>query len=159
MTCVRSRALRSISYAAFSMAILCFTGCNSIVKDLIKSPEVRLDKVRIENVKFMSADLIFDLEVFNPNSINLKIDSIDYQLTLDDKEFANGHVHKIKELPAGQKTQIEIPVNVEFLKVFDSLSAALKKPETLYKITGKAKLGPLSVPFNDSGTLKWKEQQ
>ena len=54
---------------------------------------------------------------------------------------------------------VPIPIKVEFRKVFDSLFSALQKPETEYKISGTARLGPISVPFDKVGKLNWTEKQ
>ena len=142
-----------------ALTILAGTGCSSLIQSVVKSPEVRLDEVRVENLGLQTADLIFQLEVFNPNAVNLKIDSVDYKLVLNDKPFADGHINKAAELPANKKVMVDVPIKVEFKRVFDSLFAAFQKPETKYVLSGTAKLGPFSVPFNKKGTMKWTENQ
>ena len=142
---------------AFCSLLLIMSACSCAMKDLVKSPEVKLDQVRVENIELQTADLIFDLKVFNPNGLDLKIDSVDYKLVLNDKEFADGRVNEIAKLPAGKTIAVPIPIKVEFRKVFDSLFSALQKPETEYKITGKARLGPITVPFDKVGKLNWTE--
>lgn len=121
-------------------------------------PKVELEQVRVEDMSLTNAKLIFDLSVMNPNPTALTVDAIDYKLKLNNREFAAGRYNQTTELAAKQTTKVGLPVHVAFEKVFDSLIAAVQKPETDYEIEGTAQFGVISIPFNEKGKLNWAEE-
>lgn len=124
-----------------------------------KSPEVKLEQVRVENISLGEATLMFDLNVFNPNTRDLQVDGIDYKLSLNAKDFAAGKYEKVTELPGQKTVKVSLPIKVEFQRVFESLMSALKKPETKYMLEGSARLGVFTIPFREDGVVKWQTQQ
>lgn len=133
------------------------SGC-SLLQTVVQSPQVKIEKVRVTDPSLTDATLMFDLDVFNPNGVDLHVDNIDYQLELNGREFAKGEFKDSTELPSQKSAKVSIPIRVQYNQIFSSLMAAFQKPDTEYKIQGNAKLGFLTVPFNETGKINWKGQ-
>lgn len=132
------------------------TGC-SLLEKAIDPPKVEFQQARVEDVGLTKATVLFDLKILNPNPIDIKVDSVDYKLRLNDKDVAEGIVNKTTVLPAQKSAALSIPVEVEYRRFMDSLLSALQKPDANYLIQGKARIGPFSVPFERKGILKFNE--
>lgn len=144
---------RPISFAL----ILLFAGaCTLLSKP--QPPEVKLSEVRVDSVNLTGARLIFSIDAYNPNPDTLTVDSVKYDLELNHKGVAKGEVTKPTELKGKTRALVDIPVDVEFAKVFDSLTVALQMPKSEYRIFGTAKLGLFSVPFDEKGTFEWQKR-
>ncbi len=134
--------------------LLFFMGCSFLAKSP-EPPKVSLKAVRIDSTSLIAARIVFSLDAFNPNASDLKVDAVNYSLELNNKPIANGAINKAVELKAKQNSEVEIPVEVELLKVFDSIAGILQKPKSEYRFFGKAQVGLLTVPFDQKGTLQW----
>lgn len=139
------------------IAALFFSGCTLLQKP--EPPKVTLKQVRVEEINLKGARLIFDLEAFNPNTRVLAVDSVNYNLELNAKPVTDGSLQNRIELKAKETSQVSIPIQVEFAKVFDSILSALQKPKADYRIFGHAKVSGFTVPFEEKGTLEWQKQQ
>lgn len=139
------------------VAALFLSGCTLLQKP--DPPKVTLRQVRVEEVNLKGARVVFDLDAFNPNSSALAVDHVKYNLELNSKPITEGALQNRIELKAKEISQVSIPIEVEFTKVFDSLLSALQKPKADYRMFGQAKVSGFTVPFEEKGTIDWKKQQ
>lgn len=123
----------------------------------LKSPEVKIQGVRVESLSIPKARLVFDLLAYNPNSSVLKVDSVKYDVELNDQPIAEGEINEPVELKAEASSLVSMPVNVELGKVFGNVLMALKEPEFHYRIKGAARSGLFSLPFDHKGKISLLE--
>ena len=132
-------------------------GCASLANKIVKDPKVTLDHVYVTDLELTGATVNFELEVQNPNSFALAVDSVKYNVELGGKDLGQS------ALPHGAKVEgkttktIKIPYPFKYKDVFPSVVDFLKSGTSKYKLKGEAKLGPISLPFEKSGELHFKK--
>ncbi|GEM_PF-2782751 len=136
--------------------VLPLSGCKTGLKGLTEEPKVRLDHVYTNKVDFSGAHLMFVLEVENPNPVDIKIDELDYSISLFNKKFADGKAAEGLKVPARSKANIELPLPVKFDQLFNNFADALSASEVPFKVEGQAKSGWFKFPFAKEGSVKIK---
>ena len=132
-------------------------GCAALANKIVKDPKVTLEHVYVTNLELTGATVNFDIQVQNPNSFPLEVDSVKYSVELGGKDLGS------HALPNGAKVEgkttktINIPYPFKYKDVFPSVVDFLKSGTSTYKLKGEAKLGPLSLPFDKSGELHFKK--
>ncbi len=120
----------------------------------LQSPTVDLVNIDMNNPSFSDATLIFNLLVKNPNSVDVKIDQVDYSVKLNNKQFTNGTLSQSVLLPAKSSAKVAVPAPIKFTDLSDSVAGLLQSGSTPYQISGSVKMGLLKIPFNEKGDLK-----
>jgi LEA14-like dessication related protein len=123
----------------------------------MKEPKVEFSRVVARDANLNGATLVFVLKVDNPNATDLKVSSLDYSVDVGGKKLSDGKVEKGVVLAANSTGEVELPLPILYQHVFASLSDLLTKGTTDYKISGTARVGLFSVPFNKTGVVNLKQ--
>ena len=123
--------------------------CTSTPKPLME-PRLILKEIALADATLSDSIMVFRLEVQNPNSVPLKVDSITYQIRIKHKTY-EGHLDRIPKAKALSSVELEIPIKVVFSDIFDSISLALYEKETDYEISANLKAGSFRVPLAQKG--------
>lgn len=134
--------------------VIPLTGCKTGLKGLAEEPKVRLDQVYANKVDLSGAHLLFVLEVENPNPVDIKIDELDYSISLFNKKLADGKAAEGLKVPARSTANIELPLPIKFEQLFNNLAEALSASEVPFKVEGQAKSGWFKFPFTKEGSVK-----
>lgn len=132
--------------------LLTQVGCSTLLG--LKEPKAQIKTVKIEKLQLDGGVLNLVCEVENPNSVDLQIDSIDYQLSLNEKNLTSSSLTQPTQLKANEKTEVLIPVSFKYSDVFAGIGDLLNAKPVTYKVEGKAKLGILTLPFEKTGEIK-----
>ena len=141
--------IRLACLMALCMVVLAACG----VIDLQK-PKVQVTSAQYQRVSSKAGRLNTRLAVTNPNSFTLPIKTLNYQLLLNDKEFLSGKTSKGMELAAGEMRQIDIPIDISYQKLIDSLGSAVMTGRISYQLRGELNFGLVTVPYHQSGEFK-----
>ncbi len=120
----------------------------------LQSPTVQLVNIDMNSPSLLDATLIFNLLVKNPNSVDVKIDQVDYSVKLNNKQFTSGTLNQAVVLPANSSAKVAVPAPIKFTDLSDSVAGLLQSGSTPYQISGTVKTGLLRIPFNEKGDLK-----
>lgn len=137
---------------AFSFLGLC--SCASFWGTVLEKPKVDLDHVSLRDVTLKGGTLLFYVNVANPNKVDLKLDEITYKIFVNNKELSRAKTEKPVHVPKESTAQVEIPLPIEYGKVFSDLKELMFAESTTYKIEGSAKFPLFSVPFTKEGQVK-----
>jgi len=141
-------------------ASLSFSACSNIPTSTPIAPTVKLKSVDPVKLGFREQELAFLLDVNNPNSYDLSIQSLSFIAKLEDNEVARGLSTDRVTLPALGNTVVEIIVSTRIDRVLARLLllANPEKDSVNYDISGFVKLTnwPLRIPFNVVGDVKEK---
>ncbi len=140
---------------SFCVAALLLSGCSPI-QALIQPPKVELKNVNIANVGLKGIDLDVNLEILNPNSTPLTIDSFKYNMAIGNSTLFDGLFNTPVELKAGQKSLVSIPVKLTYENSKTAVQNYLFKSERNYKLTGMITSGVISVPIKEEGKIEIK---
>jgi LEA14-like dessication related protein len=144
---------------AFGLILFLLTGwlmmsaCSSL-NGIVKDPVVHVTEFKLANVSSEGVSIDLGLNVQNPNSVPLKLDAVNYALNVAGEKVTEGTFDKGVNIPAGGEGTVYIPLKFQFTSVGNLLSGLMDRSLTKdYELTGSAKLGFISVPFVQKGTI------
>ncbi|MEK2688125.1 LEA type 2 family protein [Bdellovibrio sp. GT3] len=140
-----------MKYFVILIMAISLSGCSYFKDRYGQKPEIDLANIYFQNTTPLSTTMVFVLSVKNPNKIDLKVEELTYEVQLDQKEFAKATTDKLITIPAGQTSQVELPLPVSFLKAIDGITKVLSGQDVGYEILGEAKVSGIRLPFNEKG--------
>jgi LEA14-like dessication related protein len=148
--------------ALFSAAVLMlFLSCSAldaVMKDTVQKPRVSFRSAELTGLTFAEADLLFVLEIENPNSFGVHMAGFDYDFRIDEATFVSGVSEDRLEIDAGGSSMVELPVNVAYSDLFSSFSSLIDKDESTYQIAcgftfELPVLGRIRIPVSREGEI------
>ncbi|MFP4427472.1 MAG: LEA type 2 family protein [Spirochaetaceae bacterium] len=122
-----------------AVVVLSGTGGCALLEQFLRGeppekPTARITGARVEAISFSEVDMVFDLEVSNPNEIEVSLAGFDYDLQLSERPFLNGSNEEGLTLSAGGSATIELPVTLVYQEVFELLTSVPEDRETPYAV-------------------------
>jgi LEA14-like dessication related protein len=143
--------------------LLFTTGCASLTTyvrhSFAEKPRVHLSSVRLSDLRSDRIDLQVALEVENPNSFPLLVDSVRYRVDFAGELLTESLIDQPIEVREKSKEIVRIEVPIRFRNLFSTLSNAWKTHSRSYRIKGEARIGPFTIPFDEEGELDSKKEQ
>ncbi len=136
------------------LCVLALAGCSSLAKSIIQEPKVSLAHVNIQKVDMKGATIGIGVAVENPNPFALRLDALKYKLDVGGKQITESQLTEGAEVRGHQTQVIEIPVPVKFQDLYSSVLDFMQKTTSEYRITGEARFGLLTIPFDKTGDMK-----
>jgi LEA14-like dessication related protein len=143
--------MKKYFFLAMTM-VLSVTGC-AMFQGLIQKPIVELDSVSIKNISLLDCTAVFRFRVTNPNSVSLNLENLSYRLRIDGRDFIKGDYPAAIHLPANGAQAVELPIRINYLEFFRSMSEVAQQDTHNYEISGTVGMGLFDVPYNHQGTL------
>ena len=118
---------------------------------IFKDPEIDLLPLDVVDLTVGGADVVFHPRFRNPNSYDLIVRAIDFELAFSGHVVLSGAIPGDKSLPqTGEKT-FSLPFLVDFFESGDDVRAGFAKDEFPCRFTGRITIasvwGPLVIPF------------
>lgn len=132
-----------------ALSFLALGACTTFEK-----PKVDLDHVSVKDVSLKGSTLVFHVAVENPNSMDLKVDQISYKVFVNGKELTRAQTENPVTVPGKSKAQVELPLPIEYQKIFSDLKELMFAESAKYKIEGDAKFPLFTIPFVEEGNFK-----
>lgn len=134
--------------------LLVTASCANLTKDLLKDPEVNIVDFKLTGITSQDVSMDLNLNVKNPNPIPLKLDSVTYALTFSGEQVTEGTFDKGLSVPATGESMVTVPLKFKFNSVGNLISGIFKNSlKKDYELTGSAKMGLFSIPFNKKGEV------
>lgn len=131
--------------------------CSTLPTSKPIAPSVKLLSVKPLKIGLKKQELGFELELSNPNSYDLAVQSLDFIASLDKKELAQGVSNERVTLPAEGDAILNVVVSTRISRVLGQLLLLASDSENpiSYDIKGYVKLAnwPIRIPFNVDGQL------
>lgn len=123
---------------------------------ILEKPAFVVREIIISPRSFTEINLIFRLDVQNPNRIDLTLTSFEYTVFLNQEVIGNGHLKEENVIPSSSTTPIEAHVVARFKDLGGSLKALITGNDLPYRIEGKAEVktvfGRIVFPFSKGGS-------
>src|SRR5262245_53853417 len=131
-------------------ALLLFAGCATV-----EPPSVTLSSLRLENSTVFEQRFLTTLRIQNPNTFDLNIEGVSFDLKVNDQPFAKGVGKADVVVPAYGTGVVEaeaITTLMGFVRQFQALTRS-GGPKLSYHLTGKLKVRDRTsaIPFEVSG--------
>ncbi len=129
-----------------------------------KVPDISLTGIDVKNLTLSGAKVVIGATIDNPNTFGIDINQLIYDLTVNGKPWAKSKLDKKLALQGKGRTNLSIPVELDFLEVGGSLYQMLMQGKGMnYQLTGDMKFGaghPLlkavEAPFSRQGVVGTK---
>jgi len=116
----------------FIFVFLC--ACSSLVGKFLENPKIELQNVSVQDINFSGCKLMFHLKVENPNKVDIKVDEVNYKIYLNDKEVTTTKTESSVTIPAKSEALVDLPLPVEYQKIWPDLKDLFEKKSATYKI-------------------------
>ena len=140
-------------------------GCANLPLQPI-SPQVSLADFRLVNLGLIEQNYLLKLHLKNPNPFPLPINSLNYQLQINDQIFAKGMSNKAVSIPASGEEFFVLQVASNLMRTigqFSDLKTLLNRNFN-YRLSGNVNVidsGLFQLPFEYQGEvpLLWKDSE
>lgn len=141
------------------VSLVLYSGCSTINQlAKMQKPEAKVQNVSIAGLSFDAINLLFDIDVRNPNSLGIKLNNFDYDMQINGNSFLSGVNDNGLEIAAnGQKT-VQLPLTLKFADLYKTFTGLIGEDSTAYRLNAGFAfdvpvLGSVRVPVNKSGSL------
>ena len=144
---------------AFILLMFSLNGCSSIVKDVLKEPEISVGELKLVKAGLINQTFLLTLLVTNPNQVTLPIKSFTYNIQLAGDEFASGSTSQAFSIPSKGTESIDLTVKLNLLRSSSHLVNIIKSgsKDINYQINGSIAIDlpfMAPVPVSKVGSLK-----
>jgi LEA14-like dessication related protein len=133
-------------------AALALNGCATLDR-IIQKPTATFSHMTVTNADLMQSNIVFYLNVTNPNPINIRASRITYDLKLNGRNFVAGELDQGMTLAGGSTSKLSIPITLQYLDFFESLTQMWKTKGADYALTGGFSVGPFRIPYQAHGNF------
>lgn len=127
-------------------------GCATL-QQLAKKPEITYEGLTIRDMTVSGSTLVFHLNVSNPNPVGARISDFTYKLKVNNKALLNGVLDKGLALSANGTARVDLPMVVNYFKVFDSVSAFMSAKDIRWDLSGTFHVMGIPFPYHAQGEL------
>jgi LEA14-like dessication related protein len=143
--------------AIFTLFLSC-SAFDTVVKDAVQEPSVSFRSAELVGLDFSDADILFVLDIENPNPFGVHMAGFDYDFKIDEATFVGGEKEDALDIDAGGMSTVELPVHLNYADLFSSFSNLLDRDESTYDITvgfsfDLPVLGRIRIPVHREGTI------
>lgn len=119
-------------------------------------PEVTLKDALLTKLTQKSLEIGLNLEIFNPNDYQLPLQMVDWDLDLFRADFTNGETGFSRNIPAGRRAPVQVPIGINFQTVAIGVQNLITKREIPWGIGGGCSFrvptqDPIRVGFSQTG--------
>ncbi len=147
---------------AVTLTCVCLTlaalvnACSSVPTSKPVAPTVKVLSVKPLKIGLQKQELGFELELSNPNTFDLALQSLDFIASVDKQELAQGLSNERVTIPAQGDATLNVVVSTRISRVLGQLLLLVGDNNPInYDVRGYVKLAnwPLKIPFNVDGQL------
>jgi LEA14-like dessication related protein len=120
-------------------------------------PHVMVKEISINNFSWAGAALNFVLELENNNAFNVNVKQLEYTISIGGKSMISGKSKKGTSIPQNGKTTMNVPLDVNFIRLGKSAFDLLAGESSEYGISGEMIFntpeGEKRFPFSNAGSV------
>ncbi len=148
-------------YIAVLMALVSvsFMGCVSLHKTFgLEKPSAQLTNIKFADADASFANLVFDVEIYNPYPAGLPLTNLTYNITSSDTNLLSGTAPLQTNIAAKGKTTISLPVKVSYLDLLKTAKGIRPGSTISYKAdatltTAPPLIGNFDIPLKKEGQM------
>jgi len=147
--------IRILIFISLSILFNC-----SLLKDLsnIQKPTVSIDTIHISGLSFNELNLLFDIGIENTNPLSVTLAGMNYEFYLNNQLFIQGSRDSTQIISAGAKSKLEIPLILNFQKIYQTYQTLKTQDSSDYKIKmglifDLPVIGRTTLPLTKEGKL------
>ena len=137
------------SLVVLCVALMC-AGC--------ATPEANVKSADLRSLSMQELDVGLTLDLYNPNEYSIPVEGIDWRLSLFDNPVANGRANPDARIPAGGRTDVDVPITLRLSDLADTAQQLIRASQIPYLLSGRVHFqvptGTVSVDFRRDG--QWR---
>ncbi len=134
-------------------SLLLLTGCFEEIEPFL--PTVQFGRLDVQDLDWDHIETDFVFYVDNPNPVGIPLESFDYALSLAEIELLSGADPDGLELLASDMSEVALPVNLEFLSVYELIQTTRGLDAVPFGLEGSfgfdSPLGVVNLPYDAGG--------
>ncbi len=143
-------------------SLLTTSGCAIIDAILgegrVQEPVVNVESVNVGDVSFEALELLFDINIENPNQLGITLSSFDYELLLNEKSFVRGDQPEGMQIEAEASNTVRVPISLTFRDIIESVQSVVDQDSSQYQFkSGFAfnlpVIGDVRIPVSRTGAI------
>ena len=151
-----------LPYLLLVPAVALLAGCSALVKEVFKSPKVRVTDVALASNPFENPrgpiELTLSLAIDNPNGYDLNVADIAYNAVIGKETVADGEHREDLRIAASGLTVVKVPLKLRPAAFKTALRQVLAARALPYEFNGSIGLrtpvaGLVRIPFSRTGSL------
>jgi LEA14-like dessication related protein len=110
------------------------------------------------SLSFNKVDLLFNIDINNPNSAGINLSGFDYNLKLEDKSFINGEQDGGLAIKPNGSEIIKLPLSLNYVDIFNTFSEIKNLDSVKYNLQSGLTfsmpvLGNIRIPVSKTGSI------
>ncbi|PVV20053.1 MAG: hypothetical protein B6D79_14825 [gamma proteobacterium symbiont of Ctena orbiculata] len=151
---------RYLLFLVLSLPILLLQGCSSLEQvDRVmegRKPTAQVEGVRLSGLDLEGLDLVFDVNIDNPNPFAIDLTGCDYDLQLFERSFLKGQQSRGLSLAAKSGSKVQVPLRLGFRQLLSTYQALKSAHQASYRLDlglgfQMPLIGSLRLPINVEG--------
>lgn len=131
---------------------LSLMACSALEKH-VRKPTVTLGETELSSVSLQTANLVFNVNIHNPNPIGLPLKGLSYEIIVDNKSVAGGQDTQSPRIPAKNSANLALPLALHFKQIYGSLRNLSKHKKLNYRLQGSLDFGFFTIPLRHTGSI------
>ncbi len=129
------------------VCVLMLSGCATLSPSF-ENPQVQVLSIKQQSSKGMDQKLVVQLNVQNPNGIELPLEGMSYSLSIEGHKVASGVTSDVPTIPAYGEAKISLPVTTNLMAMVRLVTGLMMKgqEELEYELQAKLDVGIPLVP-------------
>ena len=123
---------------------------------IFQDPIVEFLPIRIKDLTVGGGDIVFEAKIGNPNSYDLIVDTIEYELRFGEASVLSGRIPGDKSIPAKGEKAFSLPFLMDFFEVGKGVYDLFQTPPVPCRFSGRIVVnsvwGRLVIAFDKSGS-------
>jgi LEA14-like dessication related protein len=153
---VRGRGLRLLPLFLLIVLVL-IAGCSGLGA-VVQNPKVDVVGAELTGADRDAADLLFHIDVDNPNAVGLVLAGVGYKLTLNGQPLLDGRQDQRTQIGARGLSRVDLPVTIRYEDAIRAIRSLRDIGTPTYELQAEFQfavplLGTVNVPVTHRGEI------
>ncbi len=159
---VRNEVIMKTIIVLFSLILIFTASCSELTNVFeqvsIKKPAAKINDIALQKVNLSQATIALNVQISNPNPVNIKLAGFDYDLKIEDNSFVSGNKTDQLSIEAQGTNSIKFPLTLNYKALFNMYNDLKNNDAIDYTIdlglnVNLPVLGTVRIPVSKSDKL------
>ena len=126
MKIIQQGSIKPIKIILLSAIIIYLYQCTEVLNLLnqanVQEPDVNISDVKMTSLSFKKVDLLFKIDINNPNNVGINLSGFDYDLKIKENSFLNGKQDNGLAIKANGSEIVQLPLSLYFVDIYNTFS-------------------------------------
>lgn len=113
---------------------------------VLQSPKISKPSIKIDKLNFNRAELVFSMDVENPNNFSLPMPKMEYDYKVNNSSFIKSSVDAVPALAAAAATPVLVRLAVDYVDLFKAFSSLRNQNEVPSMLSMKSSFNIPAFP-------------